>query len=844
MNQEAKSSPSAYPASRFAAALGITKRAVLDAFQGIEPRGKTTVAGHLASAWSLDQAPEAYRSRLATIASKRGYRDSDSLLASPPDRWPPPDFPPLKDVPADYMTQAAKLRDALAPFLDRIGKDDAPIEELARDGVREYQRAFGHSVTTRHWRFLFERTRERDAGEGEFGRIELYLSDRVPRVRRNLSAQAPGSHPPCITPAAALPQAVESRLVAPIQAAMDTFSDVRRPSRGELAFLYHTAFESLEAVADIRSPEKRLKRFLVRWMCERAAFLAAGEDSLRRDLDRRLARWRAGGRSPAALMDRRADTNGQRRMALTPEDRNRLVGTALMAHDGELAPAYRALRQAGELPPVLKDRNTTKPARKSYVPATVRRECAGEIQSLLGLRHGPRQARLNGMHLERDWTDVAAGDQFTSDDFTLEVYFWIADEAGRPMLDEEGRPVLTRGQWLPMIDCRSKRILTDLLIPEGRYTGLHIRTLMNRSADEIGLPRESYLFENGTWRASKLVGAKTASSWGDFCTSFADRTGVIIRHSLPGNARSKVAENVGRLFQARLRDLPGWVGRNEQVLKIEEVQKAKRDVLAGRSHPTDAGFMEFMEYRKQLDRKIEAYNSEAQESRVIGGDQVVAMSPDQAWEALQRKDAGGRVVGLTRFSDVPELRWLVATHQERRRVSRNGIVINLSGERYVYPCEDLATMQGLEVETYFDPELPGFLTVITDAGKVLVIPRGEKVSADASAEELARAMKGMARFNRKLRARFGEVRQSYVPPARIITADAETIRISKQIVAQREDAVTRGEATAQNQSRARRLSRVTGLPVGPEVASDPNRIAALERIAAAMKDCPVESAGE
>jgi hypothetical protein len=844
MSPEAKTSPTAYPASRLAAALGLTKRAVLDALHAIQPVGQTTVGGNLASAWSVDQLPETYRTRLATVARKGAYRDVEALLASPPDRWPPTDFPPLKDVPAEHLTQAARLRDALAGFLDRKANDPASVEELARDGVREYQRVFGHAITTRHWRYLFERTRTRDAGEGEFGRLDLYLSDRVPRVRPNLTAQAAGSQPAGNGPAAALPQAVESRLVAPIQAAIDTFSDAKSPSQGELAFLFHTAFESLEAVTDDRCPEKRLKRALVAWIHQRAAFLEVGEDSLRRDLDRRLARWRAGGRTPAALADRRADTNGRRRLSLAPEDRNRLVGTALMAHDGELAPAYRALRDAGDLPSVLKERNTAEPARKSYVPATVRRECGPEIRSLLGLRHGPRQARLEGVYLERDWSDVAAGDQFTSDDFTLEVYFWIADEAGQPVLSEDGKPVLTRGQWLPMIDCRSKRILADLLIPESRYTGLHIRTLMNRSAESVGLPRESYLFENGIWRASKLVGWQSASSWGDFCTTFTDRTGVQIRHAMAGNARAKIAENVGKLVQARLRDLPGWVGRNEQVLKIEGVQAAKREVLAGRKHPTEAGFMEFTEYRKQIDKKTEAYNAEAQESRVMGGDRVVSMSPDQAWEHHQRKNDAGQVVGLTRFADAPELRWIVAAHQERRRVTRNGIIFTLSGERYAYHSEELTTLQGVEVETYFDPELPDFLTAITDSRKVLTVPRCEMVPACASREELAEAMKGLARFNRKLRARFGEVKQAYVPPARIVLTDRETHQVGKEILAQREEAVSARENAVRSESRARRLSRETGLPVSPDVASDPNRLAAMERLAAALKGEPNEPQNE
>ncbi len=614
--------------------------------------------------------------------------------------------------------------------------------------------------------------------------------------------------------------------MAALESAMATLHDGTDPTDGERAFFWDAAFQSLEASVKGRNTEKRVKRWLLSWLAERVPFLRLDLPSLRRDFNRRLNRWRAGGRQAAALQDRRPDANVGRRIEIPMRDRDRIIGTALMGHDGHLAPAVRQLRDAGQLSLGLTDRNTDTPSDKSYVPLPIRRACGPEIRSMQAIRRGPRQARLNGAFIERDWSTVAAGDQFTSDDFTLEVYFWIED------LD--GRPILTRGQWLPIVDCRSKRILDDLLIPERSYTGLHIRTLINHSAEIVGLPRQGYLFENGIWRRAALVGGRPASRWGDFCTTFSDRTGVEIRHTLPGNARAKIVENVGRVFQAGLRDLPGWVGPNEQVLKIEEVQAAKRDVDSGRKHPADAGFLSFEEYRKVLDSKIEAYNAAPQSSRVIGGAAPVSMSPDEAWRSLQAVDASGSVVGLVRFSDIPECRWIVATHQVRRQVGRNGISFTLGGERYTYRSDGLALMLGTEVETYFDPELPDSMTAITDAGQVITLPRIKPISAIASEEAVSEAQAELARFNRAIRARFGEVRHAYLPPARPNLVDRRSVEIGRQMAAQRNRIETARAETERTVTRANRLARELRMPLRPGAAANPETVAGLADLRAAL----------
>ena len=580
---------------------------------------------------------------------------------------------------------------------------------------------------------------------------------------------------------------------APVETALEMLSPARTP--GEVANVWHRAFEALEAAVAAGRDELRFKRALVQWLAAEAGWLACS----RRSFNRKLAEWRAGERQAAALIDGRAEANSERRVKLVPEDRDRLIFTALEKHGGELAPAWREARAEGALSGA--GQYLANPARKSHVPGTVRRDLRPEIQTLLPQQRGPRQARLNGAFIIRDWSGVAAADWFSSDDFTLEVYFYLPDGAGWF--------TLTRGQWLPMVDCRSKRILDFLLIPEKRYTGMHIRTLINYVGERVGLPRTGYHFENGSWKNSKLVGGAVPD--GEFETNFADRLGLRICHAQPGNARAKIVENIGKLFQASLRDVPGWVGNNEQVLKIEAVQAAKRDVAARRKHPAAAGFLAFDEFFAMLTRKAEAYNAEPQESRVMGGNEVVCRSPDATWEREQRRDAAGAVVGLVKLP--ADCRYLLAAHKALYRVGRNGIALPKSQGGGTYRSTELALLQGREVTVYFDPEIPAAISIMTEAKQVLTVPRLASVPAfAASREEEAAAMASKGEWNQAQWARLSDLRSAYQPPARGNVVTAETVATGQAMAAGRAKLEQGQRAERAQSTRARGLAQRHGLP--------------------------------
>ena len=588
---------------------------------------------------------------------------------------------------------------------------------------------------------------------------------------------------------------------APVASALALLSAER--TLKEVAMVWQTVFEAFEAALAAGREERRFKRALIQWLNREAPFLAGSRETF----NRKLREWRTAGRQPGALVDRRAEANFARRAKLPTEDRDRLIATALVKHAGEIAPAWRELRAGNQLSGAA--RYLANPSRKSYVPGTIRRDVGPEVQTLLPQQRGPRQARLNGAYIIRDHSGYAAGDWFTSDDFTLEVYFWI--------LDSEGRPVLTRGQWLPLVDCRSIRILEFLLIPEKRYTGMHIRTLINYVGERVGLPRRGYHFEGGTWKHSKLVGGAVPS--GDVELNFAERLGLRIIHSLPGNARAKIVENVGKLFQASLRDVPGWVGNNEQAKVHEAEQAAKRDVEAGRKHPADAGFLSYDQFLEVLHRKCEAYNAEPQESRNMGGNEVVIASPDETWQREQARDAAGEVVGLVKLPE--DCRYLLAAHAERYRIGRNGITLRKSFGGGTYRSTALALLQGREVTVYFDPELPETISIMTEEKQILTVPRLAPVAAfDASPEELAEAMASKAEWNRAQRARLSNLKSTYLPPARANLVDPRMAAIGQDIAAGQAKQTARQQAEQTLETRGRDLAQRRGLPppATPEMA--------------------------
>jgi hypothetical protein len=572
------------------------------------------------------------------------------------------------------------------------------------------------------------------------------------------------------------------------------FSNPSAPSPGERAAFFDAAFRALEAMIEAGAKPKHAKRALRNWLSEHCEWLSRKPDTLKRQMNRDFRAWRAGGRRIGTLVDGRSEANKARKRSLPKEDYDSIIGTALYRFGGQYTPAVITLLNEGKLSEETRGRFSPDPARISGVAHSIRREIAPAVNEYRRSALGPRAARLDGAYITQEWEDVPAGDVFSADDFTLEVYFARPDGG------------LSRGQWLPMIDARSKRILAANLIPEQTYTATDVLELIASSVHRVGLPRKKYIFENGLWRKAKALGGGALLD--GVHQNFADRLGVRIHHTQPGNPRGKAfLENAGKLFQARLRDVFGWCGPNEQVTRIESVQKAKLDVAAGRKTAAEAGFLTFEQWSRVLDSKIEEYNARPQDSRVMGG----LLSPDEAWERHQERNSDGKVVPLVRLPD--DLLYLVASHQEDRTVGGNGISFTVSGHTYRYRSEELASFRGRTLKTYWDPQHPEILTCAIDCGETLIVPRNMDTPANATREELSAAMADKNRCNKRYAGRLAEFRDAAVmPPTRHVICAREDLERGRIMRAECDGRKETERQNAQRASRTQRRAQTLGIP--------------------------------
>ena len=154
-----------FTAAELASASGsISRQGVAKLLAGVKADVPRRVRGNQeTSAWLYASLPDALQQRLETDARRQGYRNAETLLATPPHRWTP--SVPLRDVAEAELNAAAKLRDVITPFLREPSRPAAERDTLL---VARYGDAFGHIITTDYARKLYQRTLDRDAGVGDY----------------------------------------------------------------------------------------------------------------------------------------------------------------------------------------------------------------------------------------------------------------------------------------------------------------------------------------------------------------------------------------------------------------------------------------------------------------------------------------------------------------------------------------------------------------------------------------------------------------------------------------------------------------------------------------------------
>mgnify|MGYP001582843297 CR=1 FL=1 len=782
-----------FTASQIAAALGISKRSVLFRLKHTPPSGKVLVAGNPADAWTFEALPPRCQQRLVDEAKRRGYRDAEQLLTVPASEWHPPI--PLAEVAPRFFNRAVQLQRALRPMQERMNDLTLSEGEFAALGVKHYSEAFGHPISTRRWWDLWKRTLDRDRGSELWDRLEIYLDTHLvkkPDPKELFAGVGFEGHE-------------IYRLIA-------SFKNPQQPTAEEQAMLWLYSFEYFERQIANGKSAKRERRKLLDFLFAKARFLADTMPALRKQFERKYARWVEGGRTPSSIADRRQEKSGRfRAPEITEQTRDRIIAKAVLECGGRVSQAWRDLRADG-LDDQLDGYYLSNPASKSYVPSRVRDAVKDEVALLEDVHHGPRQHKLNGAHLSRDWTGVAAGDWHQSDDCTLPIYYYVPDG--------QGWFTLMRGQFLPMIDLRSTCILDYALQSERNYNARTIRTLITKVCDKYGLPRKGFYFEMGTWKTSRLLAGDpeaTPFSFGEVELGLRELGLRFVHSKLP---RSKPIERVLGAFQDMLEGDPGYVGRDEINDKFERVQKLKLEVERRKIHPA-GHFYNAEEWFARLDELCARYNTTAQ-----GGKMTLGKSPQEAFEQYQNP------------SDPPikldaRCRYLLSHHKRPVKVTENGITLRFGKQAYTYRNEITGKLIGQMVLAWFNPEAPDVL-VITDMNreKPVCLPLSYDVPAmDAPADILERELALIEEHQSYAKVRYSDLKRRFATPFRRNLVDAQTGDLGQAFQRAEEDAKATQRAAANRVNKVRNISGRLNMPMPHAAARSEEATRAAERLA-------------
>jgi len=721
----------------------------MEGLERIPAAGYVDVEGKPMDAWKFEPLPLDWKLEITRRGVKRGFEDGAKFLASlPAVPWRAP--LPWDRVPAREQAKAVKLQKALAQALSLYGQPQAGAGQAEDARLAEFKAQFGYAISARHWRRLLCRTIGRDGGAENWQRLELYLDDRAfaaPKPQYD-AARAEYQHRDLDGVIAAL----ENR---------------QNPTGDDRRFLFDAVFRHYEEQSgqlpdstDGNCKRRLLKRSLLSYLF--GAFpertLCATLPSLKRRFEEKLIQWRNGGRSPDALRDRRPLDSGWFRNGGLGEDLKKIRDLAIQL-DGNESLAHRMLRERGKLS---KEFCEAYPydarVAKSALPGSVRDAVTPEVDMCLPLRRGPWQAKMRGPYIPRDWSDVKPGDWFNADDVTWNHYF-------KERL-EDGRWTVLRGECLLMTDLRTGEPLDFLLIP-GHYNGEHVRNLVLRVHDKVGLPHCGFYFEKGVWASRLITGDKrqgTPVHWREAENGLCSQgLKLEVRHAT--TPRAKPIECLLRILQERMRCIAGFVGFNERAYDAERVQ-----ALIARAQRQDrealAKFPTAPEWAAKITAVLEEFAHDPQNGKMLEG-----RAPAEIWsEALRARP-------MRKLADAS--RYILSTHQKTVKVRQEGIVLRIRGRSYVYYNEHTGPLIGREVRAFYNLEMPELLTVCDIKGRnYFSVGRVGLPAMSATRAKLAEVNEQRKGHMAHAKAIFGELRHEVVST---ITRDGEHSQESRDL---------------------------------------------------------------
>jgi len=768
-----------YSAAQLAVALKIAKRNALKALAGVEPSGTLIVQGNAATAWTFDALPESLRASIVAKAGEVRLNVAD-YLDSACKSWQPK-FP-LAQISDSCLALTHKLRAALLPALQRMDAATLTPADRVRLGLADYQRAFGHAITERHWRRLMDRTLWRDCGAGNFEKLEIYLPENA-ACKADAKRMQPG----------------ESDF-KPLLELIQTFANPSAPARTEIAAFWAEVFELYQSSADTKREQRAARRALVEFLFSHAPWLAKSSHALRVAFDRKFEKWKKD-ESASALLDGRELKRGKNRAPEIPQsDVDRIVWHAAAKCGGRVAQALRDFAGNGERSGLTTDTVkiiTSHHASKSQFNRRLTSRVAGDVKGIKPFFQNKKVRDDATAHVERDYSKLASMEVINADDFTFPVYFYVPDG--------NGWFTLTRGQCLIMLDVRSWKVIAWSLQPERNYNSLVIRTLMNRVCTGWGIPGTWY-FERGIWQNSHVVKGTAPVGWNDAHSWLEakigwENLGVKFRHAI--RARTKPVERVGGLLQDLMHGIRGYCGRDERRDCPDATKRAMDEFQSPKfrreSHPGEL-FLSFDEWHNQLGQVIDRYNAASQDGKVLNG-----LSPDEAFEKCwphnnppTRLDASS---------------WHLVAHYVRPvPVNTNGICFRIGSKSFVYRNERTGHERGKTVLAWFDPDCPEFLCV-TDMNRQnpYLVERADAVDflAEPGDPVFEREIAKAASHSAYPRARFNVLKAKFAPTYRRNIVDVETAETAQEFNRLRTDKQAEQKQVSAETGRARKsFSRI------------------------------------
>ena len=355
---------------------------------------------------------------------------------------------------------------------------------------------------------------------------------------------------------------------------------------------------------------------------------------------------------------------------------------------------------------------------KSYVPPSVRQALTAAPLTASLIQRGPRAAKLDGAWTECDYSNVRAGDAFTADDMTANVYVWS------PWPGDQGFIVM-RPQILAAMDIGSMCWLglRAVMRPKGQYNHDDVWGLIGDIFDDFGLFKIAVL-EGGTWQSKEITGHLC-----DDETRFGGLRALGCKVIHTRTPRGKIIETAFNTLQHAADNCRGFCGRRERIDRPEILKQQLYAVEKGHAHPRQY-FMDLMEYRHHLETVMRNLNDERGDGKILRGQSPAEKWSDDAPQNRQLPD---------------NAKWMYRASYAVNTVTRNGVRISTGSGKYAmhyyYSAPALVEQRGRRVATFwndYDPDTDAVVYSIRNGRPhelICVAPRVQPLSRFGASQE-------------------------------------------------------------------------------------------------------------